>query len=136
MEPHEIREILLDVVAELLEAQLKAIRRLQGQSVPQGPPRKGMSQVDMVQDILSSTPSPLHINDILELIHQRAGQRSLLVTRDGSYCNQTMFRARLDRWQIECNHRDEKTILGVGEAQVCATASVPRHPAFAGMTIH
>ncbi len=73
MEPHGIREILLDVAAESLEAQLKAIRRLQDQSARQGPPKKGMSQVDMVQDILASSHSPLHINDILTLIQQRFG---------------------------------------------------------------
>jgi hypothetical protein len=37
----------------------------------------------------------------------------------------------LDRWQIEVNHRDEKQILGVGQAQVRSTLSVPRQPAFA-----
>jgi hypothetical protein len=36
-----------------------------------------------------------------------------------------------DRWQIEVNHRDEKSILGVGQAQVHADKAVPRHPAFA-----
>ncbi|HYN26006.1 MAG TPA: transposase [Pyrinomonadaceae bacterium] len=36
-----------------------------------------------------------------------------------------------DRWQIEVNHRDEKDILGVGQAQVRAEQSVPRHPALA-----
>jgi hypothetical protein len=36
-----------------------------------------------------------------------------------------------DRWQIEVNHRDEKDLLGVGQAQVRNPQSVPRHPAFA-----
>lgn len=36
-----------------------------------------------------------------------------------------------DRWQIEVNHRDEKSLLGVGQAQVWSKLSVPRHPAFA-----
>lgn len=36
-----------------------------------------------------------------------------------------------DRWQIEVNHRDEKSLLGVGEAQVCSAQAVPRQPAFA-----
>ena len=35
-----------------------------------------------------------------------------------------------DRWQIEVNHRDEKSILGVGQAQLWALRSVPRQPAF------
>jgi len=36
-----------------------------------------------------------------------------------------------DRWQIEVNHRDEKSLLGVGHAQVWSALSIPRHPAFA-----
>lgn len=35
------------------------------------------------------------------------------------------------RWEIEVNHRDEKQIIGVGEAQVRAPQSVDRQPAFA-----
>ena len=35
-----------------------------------------------------------------------------------------------DRWQIEVNHRDEKTILAVGHSQVWSPLSVPRQPAF------
>jgi hypothetical protein len=36
-----------------------------------------------------------------------------------------------DRWQIEVNHRDEKDLIGVGQAQVWSEQSVPRQPAFA-----
>lgn len=35
------------------------------------------------------------------------------------------------RWGIEVNHRDEKQIIGVGEAQVRSPQSVNRQPAFA-----
>lgn len=35
------------------------------------------------------------------------------------------------RWDIEVNHRDEKTLLGVGDAQVRAPLSVKRNPQFA-----
>jgi len=35
------------------------------------------------------------------------------------------------RWQIEVNHREEKQIIGVGEAQVRSPQSVVRQPAFA-----
>ncbi|MBI2907588.1 MAG: transposase [Chloroflexi bacterium] len=42
-----------------------------------------------------------------------------------------LIQAYLDRWQIEVNHRDEKDLLGVGQAQVRSPQSVPRHPAFA-----
>ena len=35
------------------------------------------------------------------------------------------------RWDIEVNHRDEKQIIGVGEAQVRSPQSVDRQPALA-----
>ena len=42
-----------------------------------------------------------------------------------------LVQACFDRWQIEVNHRDEKDILGVGQAQVRSVKSVPRQPALA-----
>lgn len=42
-----------------------------------------------------------------------------------------LVQACFDRWQIEVNHRDEKDILGVGQAQLRSEQSVPRHPALA-----
>lgn len=42
-----------------------------------------------------------------------------------------LVQACFDRWQIEVNHRDEKDILGVGQAQVRSELSIPRHPALA-----
>jgi hypothetical protein len=39
------------------------------------------------------------------------------------------LQAYFDRWAIEVNHRDEKSILGVGQAQVRAKLSAPRGPA-------
>lgn len=42
-----------------------------------------------------------------------------------------LVQASFDRWQIEVNHRDEKDILGVGQAQVRSEQSIPRHPALA-----
>ena len=36
-----------------------------------------------------------------------------------------------DRWQIEVNHREEKDTLGIGQAQLWNTISVPKQPAFA-----
>jgi hypothetical protein len=42
-----------------------------------------------------------------------------------------LVQACFDRWQIEVNHRDEKDILGVGQAQLRSQHSVPRQPALA-----
>ena len=40
-----------------------------------------------------------------------------------------LIQSYLDRWQIEVNHRDEKTILAVGQSQVWSPSSVSRQPA-------
>ena len=40
-----------------------------------------------------------------------------------------LLQAYFDRWQLEVNHRDEKSILGVGQGQVRAKLSGPRLPA-------
>jgi hypothetical protein len=40
------------------------------------------------------------------------------------------IQAYFDRWQIEVNHREIKTIIGVGQAQVRNQQSVHRQPAF------
>jgi hypothetical protein len=42
---------------------------------------------------------------------------------------QRLVQAYFDRWQIEVNHRDQKSLLGVGQAQVHSPKSVLRHPA-------
>jgi len=43
---------------------------------------------------------------------------------------ETLIRAYLARWEIEVSFRDEKTILGVGKAQVWNELSIRRTPAF------
>lgn len=54
-----------------------------------------------------------------------------LLTTDRDTRPRLLIQAYFDRWQIEVNHRDEKEILGVGQAQVWSPRSVPRQPAFA-----
>ncbi len=54
-----------------------------------------------------------------------------LLTTDLASPAQALIQAYCDRWQIEVNHREEKSILGVGQAQVWHPNSVPRQPAFA-----
>lgn len=53
----------------------------------------------------------------------------LLVT-DTEMPTTDLIQEYFNRWQIEVNHRDEKDLLGVGQAQVRAEESVPRQPAF------
>jgi len=58
-------------------------------------------------------------------------QPAYLLTTDNNSPARLLIQAYFDRWQIEVNHREEKDILGVGQAQVWSPRSVPRQPAFA-----
>jgi hypothetical protein len=58
-------------------------------------------------------------------------QPAYLLTTDLKTPAAKLIAAYLDRWQIEINHREEKSTLGVGHAQVRNEKSVPRQPAFA-----
>lgn len=55
-------------------------------------------------------------------------QRAYLLAIDLTTPVKQLLQAYFDRFQIEYNHRDEKDILGVGQAQVWADKSVPRQP--------
>lgn len=57
-------------------------------------------------------------------------QPGFLLTTDLTTPAAQLIRAYLDRWQIEVNHREEKTNLGVGQAQVRNEQAVPKQPAF------
>jgi hypothetical protein len=57
-------------------------------------------------------------------------QPAFILTTDLKTPVEKLIRAYLDRWQIEVNHREEKTTMGVGDAQVRNVQSVPRQPAF------
>jgi DDE superfamily endonuclease len=54
---------------------------------------------------------------------------AFLLTTDRSTSATQLLQVYLDRWEIEVNHREEKTTLGVGQAQVWSKKSVPRQPA-------
>lgn len=56
-------------------------------------------------------------------------EKAYLLCDDNKLSAKKLLQAYFDRWQIEINHRDEKSILGVGQAQVWADLSVPRVPA-------
>jgi len=80
---------------------------------------------------------PLRLMIIAPLGYRRTGQSRLLyrnpaylLTSDLTTPAQTPIQAYFDRWEIEVNHRDEKSILGVGQAQVWARKAAPRVPQF------
>lgn len=54
-----------------------------------------------------------------------------LLTTDSTLPIVQLLQIYFDRWQIEVNHREEKSILGVGQAQLTSTLGTPRQPAFA-----
>jgi len=78
---------------------------------------------------------PLRLIVMAPVPYFRGGKRNY---RDPAYILTTsldapievLIQAYLDRWQIEYNHRDEKSIIGVGEAQVWNEKSVQKQPAF------
>jgi len=63
--------------------------------------------------------------------HWNYRQPAFFLTTDPQTPIKLLVQACFDRWQIEVNHRDEKDILGVGQAQVRSELSIPRHPALA-----
>jgi hypothetical protein len=64
--------------------------------------------------------------------HSRINYRdpAYLLSTDLKTSPKKLLQHYFDRWQIECNHRDEKAILAVGHSHVRSTLSVPRQPAF------
>ena len=56
-------------------------------------------------------------------------QLAYLLTTDLTADARVLLQAYFDRWGIEVNHRDEKEILGVGQAQVWNPQSVSKVPA-------
>lgn len=57
-------------------------------------------------------------------------QPAFLLCTDLSTDASFLIQAYLNRWQIEVNHREEKSILGIGQAQVWSFKSIDRQPAF------
>jgi hypothetical protein len=57
------------------------------------------------------------------------GEPAFLLTTDLHHSGVVLLQAYFDRWQIEVNHREIKDTLGIGQAQLRNTRSVPRQPA-------
>jgi hypothetical protein len=76
----EIREVILSVSEEMLEAQLSAVRKLQGKSShllgrsrSSQKRKKGMSHLDMAFDILSKRGEPMHVSRLIAAIKEVFG---------------------------------------------------------------
>jgi len=80
-----LRETVLETVEAVLDAQLRAVRRLRAGKEPKaaGRRREGMSQVDYAEDILRRAGKELHVTEIIERIgrlHQVEVDRESLVS--------------------------------------------------------
>jgi hypothetical protein len=76
--------------------------------------------------LLVVAPIPYRRTKRSRLYYRRS---AFLLTTDSRTPATQLLQVYLDRWEIEVNHRDEKTILGVGQAQVWNRKSVARQPA-------
>lgn len=74
---NDIEDTVLHAFEVSLEAQLKAVRRLRsGQATEEAKPSaRGISQVDMVDDILHRSQKPLHVSEIIERVEAVHGKR-------------------------------------------------------------
>jgi hypothetical protein len=75
MEEDKIRSAVLDAFEVSLDAQLRAVRRLQQGKNERPRARKGMLQVDMAYDILRRAGKPLHGSEIIDRIESVHGPR-------------------------------------------------------------
>jgi len=57
-------------------------------------------------------------------------QPAFLICTDPLLDLPTLLQAYIDRWEIECNHRDEKSLIGVAQGQVWNPLAVTRLPQF------
>jgi hypothetical protein len=57
-------------------------------------------------------------------------QPAFLICTDGNLNLQLLVQSYIQRWEIECNHRDEKSLLGVAQGQVRNPQAVNRLPQF------
>lgn len=76
-EEQKIRNAVMDALISCTEAQLAALRRLRRQPEGERPKRKhvGMSQVDLVEDILRIAGDSLHVNEIIDRVEAAHGVR-------------------------------------------------------------
>jgi DDE superfamily endonuclease len=72
-------------------------------------------------------PTPYRLSKKKKLYYR---QPAYLLTTDTKTDAAILIQKYFDRWQIEVNFREEKDLLGVGQAQIRSPKSVPRQPGF------
>jgi len=81
--------------------------------------------VDMPVQIVVIKPLGYRLRNGSKLLYRNP---AFLVCTDPDLDLTTLVQAYLNRWEIECNHRDEKSLLGVAQGQVWNPNSVRRLP--------
>lgn len=102
-----------------------AFRQLRYKEIPELYWQRGAKKRPLRLIVIAPTPYRLHKQG---RFHYR--QPAYLLSTDLSTQADALVQVYLDHWQIEVNHREEKSNFGVGEAQVRNERSVPRQPAF------
>lgn len=87
--------------------------------------KKGTKRKEMRLIVIA--PTPYRLSKSKKLYYR---DPSYLLTTDTETDVALLIQKYFDRWQIEVNFREEKDLIGVGEAQVRSTKAVPRQPAF------
>jgi hypothetical protein len=84
------------------------------------------SGADMPLQLVVIKPLGYRLRQGSKLLYR---QPAFLVCTDPGLDLTTLVQAYIHRWEIECNHRDEKSLLGVAQGQVWNPNSVRRLPA-------
>jgi DDE superfamily endonuclease len=83
----------------------------------------GMRRLRLI--VIAPVPYKMSLHSPIHYRHP-----AYLLSTDLKTSPKKLLQHYFDRWQIEVNHRDEKTILAVGQAQLRSPRSVSRQPAF------
>jgi hypothetical protein len=81
--------------------------------------------VDMPLQIIVIKPLGYRLRNGSKLLYR---QPAFLICTDPDLDLTALVQAYINRWEIECNHRDEKSLLGVAQGQVRNPDSVRRLP--------
>ena len=99
---------VIDAITVSLDAQLRALQRLRKMPIEKSRRKRvGMSQVDLVEDILKAAGQNLHISDIIDRIEKIHGVR---VDRESIVSSLTKKVAQGDRFA-----RSDKNTFGLTE---------------------
>ena len=81
--------------------------------------------VDIPLQVVVIKPLGYRLRNGSEVLYR---QPAFLICTDPELDLATLIQAYINRWEIECNHRDEKSLIGVEQGQVRNPNSVERLP--------